>query len=435
MYRQLLGLALLLVLACAAGEKVRFDGHKVVRLNVADSDLHDTLSSMEPDVWSHDGSLPSSGVVDLRLSKEQLAQLSDAGVPFQVLINDVQAIIDHQEEARVAKRAAALADNEDEDDSLADEFFDDYHDFEEIVYETRRLVDQFDDIVTFIPSIGKSIEGRDIVGVHIHAGPFAKSKRANKPLTATPKLWFQGGQHAREWIGPMTVMYILTEFLSGYGTDENITAILDATEVFIVPVVNPDGLDWAFTDNRLWRKNRRQVTSSTFGVDLNRNWDDHWGGGGSSSNPSSDTYRGTGPFSEPESKAVSDFIVGLGDSIIAGIDFHSYSQLILRPYGWSDDVPPNEVQAKAVGAAMQTAIRRTHGKGYTNEGAWELYIAAGGASDWFYSGGKMPLSYTIELRDTGTYGFLLPATQIVPTGEEALAATIALAQAAIKAQP
>jgi hypothetical protein len=422
MLERLLFLVLVCFLALAGSEKVRFDGHQVVRVNIKTPTQHKILAAFQPDVWSHDGVLPNEGLVDVRLPKAHVEGLSSLGFHLQVLIDDVQALIDSQEAERSAKKNARTA---------ADDFFDDYHDFEEIVYETKKLVEQYDDIATFVPSIGKSIQGRDIVGVHIHAGPFAKSKRsASQANTATPKLWFNGGQHAREWIGPMTVMFILTQFLQGYGTDENVTKILNHAEVIIVPVVNPDGLDYSFTDNRLWRKNRRQVTSTIFGVDLNRNWDDHWGGGGSSGSPSSDIYRGTAPFSEPETRAVSDYIKTL-DNIVAAIDFHSYSQLILRPYGWGSTPPPNEAEGKAVGALMQTAVRNTHGMFYTNEGAWELYIAAGGASDWFYSEGRIPLSYTIELRDTGRYGFLLPANQIIPTGQEALAAVFALSNAAL----
>jgi len=192
---------------------------------------------------------------------------------------------------------------------------------------------------------------------------------------------------------------------------------------YVVPVVNPDGYlyTWQSTSNRLWRKNRRQNAGGTYGVDLNRNWDDHWGGEGSSGTPSSDTYRGTAPFSEPETKAVSAYV--LANVPFAGyIDFHSYSQLVLRPYGWTTALPPDSAVQKLVGDQISAQIRANSGKVYTSEPAHQLYFTAGTADDWGYTKARIKLTYTIELRDTGTYGFQLPANQIVPTGQEIWAA-------------
>jgi len=168
-------------------------------------------------------------------------------------------------------------------------------------------------------------------------------------------------------------------------------------------------------------KNRRANSGGSYGVDLNRNWDDHFGGDGSSSNPNSETYHGLSAFSEPETLAVSKFITANGPFILA-VDYHSYSQLILRPYGWSRNPAPNEAVSKLVGDGIRDAIRGVHSKTYTSEASWELYITSGSAQDWWYSEAKVPFSYTIELRDTGAYGFVLPPAQIIPTGEENYAA-------------
>lgn len=398
----------------SANTKVRFDNHQVVRMAIVNDTVRELVAAFNPDVWSHDSTL-AIGTVDLRLPKLALQKLSALGVQYEVMIDDVQALIDQQEQTRLAN-----ANN-------GSEFFTDYHDYEEIVYHTKQLVAQYEELATFIPSIGKSIQGRDIIAVHIHGGPFVN----NKGKADTPKIWFNGGQHAREWISPMTVMYILTQLLSGYGTDERVTAILNRAEIVIVPVVNPDGLDFTFTGNRLWRKNRRVNAGGSYGVDLNRNWDDHWGGEGSSGVPTSDTYRGTAPFSEPETKAVSNFMLSFNGGFVAAIDFHSYSQLILRPYGWTRTAPPDEAALKAVGDEMRAAILAVDNKAYTNQPSWALYFTTGGASDWHYSKAKVPLSYTIELRDTGRYGFLLPANQIVVTGKENFQAILYLAEAAL----
>jgi len=241
--------------------------------------------------------------------------------------------------------------------------------------------------------------------------------------SSVKRVWINGGQHAREWVGPSTVLYILEKLLTENTKDAVTTEILTKSQFVIVPLVNPDGYEYAWTNDRLWRKNRRNNGANSFGVDLNRNWDIQWGGGGSSGDRNSDTYRGTAPFSEPESKVVSDYLKSnnLQKNIIAAIDFHSYSQLILRPYGYTNTNCPDEVRLKSLGATMATEIQKKYGLAYSNIKSIELYVTTGTAGDWFYAIGIVP-SYTFELRDTGTYGFRLPTNQIIPTGEENWAA-------------
>jgi len=164
-------------------------------------------------------------------------------------------------------------------------------------------------------------------------------------------------------------------------------------------------------------KNRRPNVGGSFGVDLNRNWDDHWAYIGSSSNPSSDTYHGTGPFSEPESAAVGRFVNAVGPNH-AAIDFHSYGQLVNRPLGWTTTPSPDEALAKKVGDQYAADIKAFSNQTYVSQPSWQLYYTSGSAQDWYYSGGNIPLSYTVELRDTGRYGFELPPDQIIPTARE-----------------
>jgi len=119
--------------------------------------------------------------------------------------------------------------------------------------------------------------------------------------------------------------------------------------------------------------------------------------------------------------SVSNFINQNGP-FTGAIDFHSYSQLILRPYGWSRSLPPNDAQAKLVGDTIRQTILNVHRQAYTSQPSWALYPTTGSAQDWYYGQAKIPLSYTIELRDTGRYGFVLPPAQIIPCAEENWAA-------------
>jgi len=412
----LLFVALLVVGSFA--EKTRFDGHRLVSAEISTEEQRTAVEKLGLDAWSHDSNVVV-GENHILLPPGLEGVLSDLGVPIlDTLIEDVQKIIDQQEAER---KPAADGD-----------FFTAYHVFEEIVFETKRLAEEHSSLVTYIPSIGTSIQGRDLVAVVIHGGPSSltvQSRGAFNVPTSVPKIVFTGGQHAREWISPATVMYIFNELVTKYGTDDRVTELLNKVAIVIVPVSNPDGYDFAWTNNRLWRKNRRRNSGGSFGVDLNRNWDTHWGGEGSSRSQPSDTYCGTGPFSEPESTAISTFSRGLG-KVLAAVDWHSYSQLILRPWGWTRTPPPTDAALRLLGGHMREAIRETHGKLYVNEASWELYFTTGTASDWFFDKANISISYTIELRDTGRFGFVLPPAEIKPTGQESWEAALVLIETA-----
>jgi len=384
---------------CVFGQYVDYEGHKVVRVTVNNQQEFSVLEGLLNaasfhDVWSGDSVL-SLGENDIRVDDDLLKAINEAGLTNTVRIESIQALLSEERWTYLLNGSSA-------------DFFATYHRYDEIVVYLKQLTQTYPHLAQFIPSVGKTIEGRDIPAIRINATyNGAKGK----------KIFFQGGQHAREWIGPATVLYITTQLLEKYGKDNAVTQLVKDIEFTIVPLANPDGYEYAWTKERLWRKNRRRNSDGTYGVDLNRNWDEHWGGGGSSGVPSSDTYRGTKAFSEPESATLSKFVTELGPNVIAAIDFHSYSQLILRPYGWTNANCPDEQALKVIGDGVRLAIKAVHNKDYTNQKSIDLYVTTGTASDWWYYAGVWA-SYTIELRDTGKYGFVLPAAEIVPSGQE-----------------
>merc|ERR1712226_429740 len=179
--------------------------------------------------------------------------------------------------------------------------------------------------------------------------------------------------------------------------------------------------------DRMWRKTRSHNSGICTGVYPNRNWGYRWGGKGASTRPCSETYRGPRAFSEPETEAVKNFILDPSrrSSWELYLTFHSYGQMILYPWGYDRQDHTGESELKRLGNVAARAM----GRGYTvGSAAKVLYPAAGGSDDWALGGAGIPYSYTIELPDTGTYGFLLPAHNIYPVAEEALAATLAMAQ-------
>lgn len=187
--------------------------------------------------------------------------------------------------------------------------------------------------------IGHSIQGRELVVLRVTKGGAAV------PQGSRPAVWFNALQHAREWIAIETNRRLLHHFVEAYGQDETITRLVDTSEIWFMPVANPDGYQFTFTpDQRLWRKNMHdnngdgQITQGD-GVDPNRNFDAHWNydNDGSSSNPGSETYRGTGPASEPEIAAAQDLMKRIKFTFI--VNYHSAAELLLFPEGWQDLTP------------------------------------------------------------------------------------------------
>jgi hypothetical protein len=181
---------------------------------------------------------------------------------------------------------------------------------------------------------GTSVQGKPMTAIRVSKGV------GSLPAGRRPVVVYQATQHAREWITPETVRRLLHHFLDSYGKDAEITHLVDTTDFWFIPVVNVDGYDLTFQDGfRLWRKNARdnngdgQITGGD-GVDPNRNFPTKWGydNEGSSDNPASETYRGTGPASEPETRAQMALYQRIKPKFL--INYHSAAQLLLHGVGW-----------------------------------------------------------------------------------------------------
>jgi murein tripeptide amidase MpaA len=293
---------------------------------------------------------------------------------------------------------------------LDDDFdYSKYHTYEQINAWIDSIALQYNDRVSVI-NFGKSYEKRDIRGFKISLGAGRKA------------VWIDGGIHAREWISPATVIYIAEKFLSQYGQDADITKILDTYDVYVLPVFNVDGYAYTWKSDRLWRKTRKPNKGSVcVGTDPNRNWDAHFCETGASRNPCSDTFCGSEPFSEVETKLISDYILSIKDRLASYMNVHSYSQLWMSPWGWTNQNPPDFAKQNGASKAAIEALASLYGTKYEyGTIANTIYLASGSSVDWCYDKAGIVFSHTPELRDTGRYGFLLPENQITPTGEETL---------------
>ncbi|MGY6022242.1 M14 family zinc carboxypeptidase [Streptomyces spinosirectus] len=231
--------------------------------------------------------------------------------------------------------------------------------------------------LTKVVSIGRTVGGQDILALKL-------TKDAKKAKDGSrPSVLYMSNQHAREWITPEMTRRLMHYYLDHYRTDKRVRKIVDSTELWFVISANPDGYDYTFKsdDTRLWRKNLRDVNgdgviSTGDGVDLNRNFGYKWGydDEGSSPNPTSETYRGASPGSEPETKALDAFERRIGFSY--GINYHSAAELLLYGVGWQVATPtPDDVLYKALaGSPDNSAI-----PGYRPQVSSELYTTNGEA--------------------------------------------------------
>ncbi|XP_071406225.1 carboxypeptidase A1-like [Pithys albifrons albifrons] len=341
--------------------------------------------------------------VDIRVPFPSLqpvkAHLEARGVSYSIMIEDVQALLDEeQREMLRSSRRLPL--------STTTFNYEAYHTLDEIYAFMDMLVAENPTLVSKL-EIGRSTENRPLYVLKFSTGG-----------TDRPAVWIDTGIHSREWVTQASGLWFAKKIVEDHANKEGVASILDTMDIFLEIVTNPDGFAYTHSTNRLWRKTRSKHSGALcVGVDPNRNWDAGFGGPGASGNSCTETYRGPYPNSEPEVKSIVDFVKGHGN-IKAFISIHSYSQLLLYPYGYTTTPVPDQQELHEVSAKAVAALSSLYGTKYKYGSIiTTIYQASGGTIDWTYQQG-IKYSFTFELRDTGRYGFLLPAKQIVPTAQE-----------------
>lgn len=383
-------------------------GHKIISLQDIEYVTLSDLMQLGIDIL---GNGQSQGEIIAHVDGDQYTLLQQMPeLTLKVINDDLQSQVDH-ERRRISIKAGRV--------HSEDTWFNDYHSYEDIKEWYRELASKYKDRMEFVPCIGKTHEGRDIFAVHINFTPKNKDKK---------QIWIQGLIHAREWISGAVVQYLSKELVDAVPRLAE-DCFLRNVEFIIIPVVNPDGYAFTWTGNRLWRKN---MAPGIFGrgVDLNRNFNDHWGQGGSSKIPISDTYQGPSAGSEPETRAIQSYFQK-HHNIVGAIDWHCYSQLILYPYGWTFNQVPNYNQYQELTERMAKAFS-LNGNKYIPQQSYNLYPTSGSATDWFVSPATtisnryLPFSLAIELPPSPNKdaGFIFDPKHITSAGEESWAAFV-----------
>ncbi|MFH9010388.1 M14 family metallopeptidase [Streptomyces sp. NPDC017943] len=286
-----------------------------------------------------------------------------------------------------------------------------YHNYAEMTSEINAIVAANPSIASQ-RVIGTSYQGRNIVAVKISDNVAADESE--------PEVLFTHHQHAREHLTVEMALYLLRELTSGYGSDSRVTSMVNNREIWIVPDINPDGgeYDIATGSYRSWRKNRQPNSGSSYvGTDLNRNWNYRWGCcGGSSGSTSSETYRGRAAESAPEVKVVADFVrsrvVGGEQQITAGVDFHTYSELVLWPFGYTYSDTTTGMTADDNAAFKAVGRKMAASNGYTAEQSSDLYITDGSIDDYLWGTHKI-FAYTFEMYPRSGGGGFYPPDEVI----------------------
>lgn len=250
-----------------------------------------------------------------------------------------------------------------------------YYTLDEVYVKLDSMFLLYPNLITEKFQIGTSIENRPIYAVKISDNPNISESE--------PQVLFTALHHAREPEGMMAVMYFMYYLLENYAANPEAAYLVNNREMYFIPVHNVDGYEYNHTTNPngggMWRKNRRINAGGTFGVDLNRNYGFQWGYNniGSSGTPSSETYRGTAPFSEPETQTIRDFAIS--HNIKSVLNYHTYGNLLLYSWGYINQLTPDDDIFSEFGSTMSSWNGYTYGNSPSI-----LYEVNGEANDWWY---------------------------------------------------
>lgn len=429
----------------------RYDDQVVIRFNVStnahEAALRKAIDQMLLDVWDF-----TDNYTDIRIETRRIRPLMGI-LPHTlqdnhyILIPDLARAVAATYPSRAPAREIAQPHSNNrgitptndiplpERQGVNDIFFNDYQPLS-VIHTWMKLLDSMfrgRGLVRMI-SIGQSAEGRDIPALRVgvptdSAGTGRTGERKNTILIT-------GGIHAREWISTTTVNYVAWSFIRSIDEDPMIAKILRNFDIVFIPVLNPDGYEYTWEVDRLWRKSRQRTKMAYCpGFDLDHAFSYQWDATQHQTEPCSESYGGDQPFQAVEAAELAEWArneTEHGVKFVGYLDLHSYSQQVLYPYAYSCAArPPNMENLQEVAMNLAKHMRLSNGEIYTTTSACEGAVAndvsadnirveasGGSAIDYIFHEFGARYSYQIKLRDTGSYGFLLPSEYIIPTGEE-----------------
>jgi len=395
-------------LASAFAYQTSIGTDRILRLKgeLAGNDLAQARELIaELDVWgtAEDGSLEVRAAPKYALVFEKLGLNVTDGTEEH--LTHFRWFADHYDEQVCTKSAHECAYG-------ADPFYNKYQPWDAINQYLTKLQTTYKDLIVS-QSWGKSGSNRDQQGVII---------TGNKGSGPKDIVFYFCGEHAREWLPPMFCVWMVENLAAKYGQDAKVTGYMDKYEFHILPVMNPDGYTYSFTNDNMWRKSRKtNPGSSCVGTDLNRNYAFKWGTGGSSTDPCSETYMGKQPWDNKETANLEEY--SKKGRIVIQTDVHAYGRMWMHPWGYTTALCKDDAAMTGAGQATVAAIRATHGQVFAEGSiANVIYIASGSSCDYFYGTTGVIYAYAPEVRGTS---FQPPASNIIPSNEELWAGMLA----------
>lgn len=376
-----------------------------VRISLTMQDFNETKSWMGVDHYHQ-----KDGMAIVEVSVNELDKLEGSGISYDVLVKDLTAYYQEQNQRLRPRSTTPLCT---EANHVAPRNFKlgsmgGYLTLDEMKSELDKMHQLYPNLITKPQPISdfRTYEGRPVLWTGITGTGGSKNKKKNVLYTAL--------HHAREPVSMQQLVYFMWYMLENYTTDPMVKNLLDKTQLYFIPCVNPDGYAYNVqvspNGGGMWRKNRRLLGQDQFGIDLNRNYGYEWGhnGSGSSDDPASDTYRGQSAFSEPETQAVKWFCEN--HEIFSALNYHSFGDYLIYPWGYTSEVTGHDKHFKSLAKSLTFEKRILYGTSRETV----LYMTNGDADDWMYGetdSKNRIFSMTPEV-GPAEYGFWPPKDEI-----------------------
>jgi hypothetical protein len=388
----------------------KLDYYKVSQVRVYIDDQSDVLELRKQGLGFEHINIQDN-YFDVLLDSVQIDKLKKTGYPYEIIIDDMtkdylERTKESREKIKTKKPCQPIG--------MGYGSMGGYYTFNEVVAQLDTMRFIFPSLITAKDSIGSSIEGRTIWAVKISDNPDVNENE--------PQVFYNALTHANEQQGMMTVLYFMYYLLENYGSNPEVTYLVNNRELYFVPVVNPDGYTYneqiSPNGGGMWRKNRRNSGGGIYGIDLNRNYGYNWGYDniGSSPNPQDWNYRGTGPFSEPETQAIRNICTNKNFSVAS--NYHTYWDVLFPPWAYNNTHTPDSTTFNCL-IKLATALN-----GYIN-GLFlppvENYPSNGDVCDWMYGETNEKNRIFAVLPEVGGEddgGSWPPPEKIIPLAEE-----------------
>ena len=384
------------------------ENYKKIRIAVNENEM-EKISALE--IPLEDITKSKDGLLEIILSDKQIEKMKKRSIDFEVIIDNWEEYykknrIHSRDRFNLSKINSRYAVSGFTFGSMGG-----FYTYDEIWQKIDEMILNYPNLISHKEQIGLSLENKPIYAVKISDNPNTDEDE--------PEVLYTALHHSKEPMSMMQMIYFMFYLLENYENNNEVAYLLNNRELYFIPVVNPDGYVYNQKNypngGGMWRKNRRLNDDGSYGIDLNRNYGYKWGydNSGSSGTPSSDIYRGTAPFSEPETEAVRQFCNV--HRFVMALNYHSRGNLLISPWGYTDSATPDSLFYMEI--SPEITRYNNYEWGTFNQ---IIYKVNGGATDWFYGEQEEKdkiLAMTVEVGNMND-GVWPGTNRIIPLAEE-----------------